>query len=282
MAYDHIPSVDPATGLFYSAVQNVQDNRSTFFANNAISQAGLVLTLSETAVSTTTTLSSAYLGKMIACTATAAAFTLTLPTAASYAGYQIGVRITPSSTKLVTLASSGGTFEGLSTRVMWAGESATLESDGTNWIKIAGKTRPMTCQYQDITAIAIATASQTTITFDTISRDNTGLMASSSRIYINRPGLYSVKARIGLANAPANSIRCITTVYKNLATTVIQQEVNAVTGTYLTFVASDDIALIAGDFLQLQFYHAAGVNWSTYGVTGSSNSAMTVTEIPDW
>lgn len=268
-------------GTLNSAVALVANAVDAETARAIAAEAAVALV--DVSISAATTLTSASIGKMYVCTVTTTGYTLTLPTPVGNTSAQIGVRIVSTANQLLTLATSAGNIDGLATRIMWAGESAILESDGTNWIKISGKTRPMNCYYQSATSISVVTSTLTLLPLDSVGRDNTGLMAAvAGRISINRSGLYSVKARSGLNNAPANSIRCITIAYKNGTTGAVQQENNAVIGQFYASTSSDDVALVVTDYLQLQFYHVAGANWATIGGTAAGASALTVTEIPDW
>ncbi len=100
-----------------------------------------VLTAAEISVTTTATLT---IGRMHVCSGTTANYTVTLPAATGNAGKFVGVRMSPAMTRLVTLDGNGSeTIDGTPTRIMWAGESAILMCDGSNWCKVGGSSKPI-------------------------------------------------------------------------------------------------------------------------------------------
>lgn len=242
---------------------------------------GTVNTVREVAHSAAATLTADNLDVMHACALTSAAWTLTLPSPIGAGGRQVGVRVTGSSTKLLTLATVAGTIDGSATRIMWAGEAATLESDGTDWVKIGGRTIPMTCAYQSTTSTPIPNGAVTTVPLDNMQLDNTGLMTSSSTIVVRRPGQYQVAPRIGMVVASANASRCIILV-KNNGAPLVQAETNAVAGQNLCHTIVDQVALTAGDVLTMQFYQTSGVSWSTVSGLAPNGTCLKATEIPTW
>lgn len=237
----------------------------------------------ELPISAVTVMTAANIGRTHACTV-AAAYTLTLPTPANYTGRQIGVRVTPGSTNLLTLATASGNIDGQATRIMWAGETATLQSDGTNWVKVTGKTIPMTCAMYANAAQSIPNGAMTTILLDTARQDSTGLMATvaTNRVTIRRPGIYSLVARIGLTAAPANTPRLLLNVSKNGATAVIQIEQNAVLNQFPTFTGADDVTFVAGDYLLLQTYQNSNSAWNTLATAATNDCQITAREVPTW
>jgi hypothetical protein len=65
-------------------------------------------------------------------------FTLTLPSAAAYPGLQLSVkRIDTVGANILTIASAGGTIEGLTTQTLGPSVSCIYASDGTNWWELA-------------------------------------------------------------------------------------------------------------------------------------------------
>jgi lysophospholipase L1-like esterase len=246
---------------------------------------GTVSTARETAVSTTTTLTSAALGTSVACTV-GSAFTLTLPTPVGVAGQQISVRVVSASTQLLTLATAAGNIDGQSTRIMWAGESATLLSDGTNWVKTAGRTIPMRCSLRMTAAQTLPNGANTTATLDTTTLDNTGLMATlgSNGITVQRPGTYTVLARTGMDQPATNCIRFSSMAQKNGTTIVVEQETFVFAGAFPSFCAVDDITLAAADIVKLQAYQTCTTPVTRNFTTGATaiGTALTVREIPAW
>jgi uncharacterized protein YjbI with pentapeptide repeats len=242
-----------------------------------------ITTAREPQISSVTTLTTDGLGKMHACTVTAP-YTLTLPTPVGVSQQQIAVRVRQDATALLTLATAGGNIEGQATRVMWAGESAILESDGTNWVKIGGKTIPMNCQIFQNTGQTLPDSTFAVVTVDITHLDNTGLMASPSTNQINvlRPGLYAVTGRMGMSGAPAAASRSILNVKSNGSTLLIQDERSVVTGTNLCCAVSTDVALSAGDYVQLSYRQACGSGWDTVAGAGANACGLIVREMPAW
>jgi hypothetical protein len=242
-----------------------------------------ISTVGEVPIAAATALTATALGRMHALTC-AAAYTLTLPTPVGAAGQQIGVRVTPASTNLVTLATAAGNIDGQATRIMWAAETATLQSDGTNWVKIAGKTIPMTCELIIAAVQSILNSAWTTVLLDTTVLDNTGLMSTlaSNLITIRRPGRYSVTTQVGMVGAPAAATRTMVGGQKNATTTVVQNEINVVAGTFLTVPAQRDLTFAAADTMRLQFYQSTGSAWAIANGSAGNSPFLALREIPAW
>jgi len=149
----------------------------------------------EVAVGSATTATAA---KMHVCSGTTANYALTLPAAATWTGKFIGIRISTAMTKLLTVTANGGeTIDGAATRIMWAGESAILYSDGSNVFKVAGKSIPQVCHLQlgaDTAAVTVNVATKVSCgTYDS-TRSNYAAMGDTAngKIVIARPGMYSL------------------------------------------------------------------------------------------
>jgi hypothetical protein len=241
-----------------------------------------VLGVSEVAHSTTSTLTSTDLGRMHACTV-ASPYTVTLPTPVGFAGQTISVRVVPSSVALLTLATAAGNINGTSTRILWAGESAVLESDGTNWVKVGGRSLPMVAAIGANATTAIPTSATTFVTLDTSQRDNTGLMVNTggSGLIFRRPGTYTVRGRIGMVNAPANASRVLAQVYKS-ATPVVQGEVSALSGGNTTFSITDEVVFALSDAINLAMFQNSGSSWSGQTGAGQNASSLSATEVITW
>jgi len=113
------------------------------------------------------------------------------------AGNLVGVKIDPASTQLFTLAPNGSESidGGTGGRIMWAGESAILLSDGVNWFKIAGRTIPMHARVLRQTTLgwqggSLPAGVWMTLYHNVAREDNTGLMSDGQGITIRRPGTY--------------------------------------------------------------------------------------------
>lgn len=247
---------------------------------------GVVSTVSEVAHSTTTALAAADMNLMHAFTV-GSAYTATLPTPVGVTGQQIGVRVLTSATNLLTLATAAGNIDGVSTRIMWAGETAFLESDGANWKKIAGRTIPMEASMTQAAAQSLPDSAITTALIDTTRTNNTGLMANvgSNRVDIKRDGLYEVKARLAMDQPATTVVRLISIAKKSGTTIVIQQEqAGAIAGGFPTFTAPDSIPFVAGDYVQLQGFQTCAVAATrNFNVgSGPDKLALVVREIPVW
>jgi hypothetical protein len=238
--------------------------------------------ISETALSGTTVLTSAALGKMQACTV-ATAYTVTLPTPVGCAGSQVGIRVTPGSTNLLTLATAAGNIDGAATRIMWAGESAMVESDGTNWVKIAGKAIPMVGSVYRSAAQSIANASQPTISHDSTIYDGTGLMCdvvTNHRINILRPAPYSISAVDSLATSSASALRFALGILRS-GVSIRAVEMSFLANSFPSIgLTTQNINCAAGDYITTNIYQTSGVAINTG--TSEPFCTLEVTEISSW
>lgn len=248
---------------------------------------GMVSTSGEIALSGATSMTSADYGLMHACTVSAA-YTVTLPTPVSIAGTQIGVRVKPSSTNLLTLATAAGNIDGSSTRVMWAGESAMLESDGTNWVKIGGKTIPM----QGVMALnatqSVASGSVVNVPLTHTYIDNTGLMCdpvTNQYITVQRAANYAVVARVAWASLSALAIRVIVVAYKGGSTPAAQDERYAASGGSPCIGAAGVETFAAGNYCTLSTFQDTGASQTANIGTSAAygdGTILSLTEIPAW
>jgi len=235
-----------------------------------------------------TALTASAFGGMQACTLASAAYTVTLPTPAGYAGQQIGVRVTPGSTFLLTVATAAGNIDGKSTRIMWAGESAILESDGTNWCKIGGKTLPMVGAMTLLANFSVPNSAVTVVPLTATYLDNTGLMCNTTNGYptVQRPGNYEVKARLSFISMPAISNRTICTAYKNGAsrTCAAQDERYAAASGSPCIGASGVEIFASGDYCNLNAYQTSGsaVNTQPGSAGHGDGTFLSLTEILAW
>ena len=237
-------------------------------------------TLGEVAVTTTANLTAGLLHK---CTVVALTpYTVTLPTPVGITGQIIGVRVDPASAALLTLATTAGNIDGAATRIMWAGESAWVESDGTNWCKIAGKTIPMLCSMRQAAAQSINSGAVTAVTLDTTVIDNTGLMAdptTNKRINIRRAGVYTVQGSASFNTLAAPSLRTLAIIQKT-GVTVRQAELDYLTGNFPGVVLGGLISTAITDNLTIQAFQQSGLAVNTG--TGTSGSTLDASESPVW
>lgn len=229
----------------------------------------------------------ATISKMHVCSGTSADYTVTLPAASGNAGKLIGFRMAPGLTKFVTLDGNvSETIDGTTTRIMWAQESCVLLCDGSNWFKVAGKSRPMTAQ-MSLSAFQASVANQTVTkcNVNTSDVDNTGRLVDTgnNRINIIRPGNYLLSGSVTYANAStpapisANAPTAVVYVFNN-GSQVVACQISGLNASYpAPFVSTVTArALAANDQIELKGYQDTGVN------QGFINGYLGVTEICDW
>lgn len=213
---------------------------------------------------------------------TSADYTVVLPSAASHAGEWIGFIMLPSLTKLVTIdGASSETINGATTRIMWAGESAQLMSDGTNWIKIAGKTIPMSCVLKRSTDQSYSTGTWTSASMGT---QVSGLAAmfdsGNGRAKIVRPGAYMCQGFAYLTGSGTTFAYCAIglNVADNSSGSGIFSQSSAVGGAAVPFVGATFDGCAANDYLALNVYS----DGSSPKILGAGGTALCVVEIPTW
>ena len=240
----------------------------------------------EVVISTT---ANASIRKWHNCTATGANYTVTLPQASLYSGQFIGIRIDPSSTYVVTIAGYGGTdlIDGVNTRIMWAGESCELKSNGVSWNKVGGRTIPMSSSLGVAGNQTFAANVLTALTFTTnLFNDAPPAMqtAASSKITIIRPGKYHLLA-YGLTSA-TNTTACDAGlyVYVNGANTNIDSYAYSAPSLNCTLMISQYKTFTAGTYFTPYGYYTAGSFTTTFLINDNAgnNNAMILTEIPTW
>jgi hypothetical protein len=216
--------------------------------------------------------------------ATTGAHTVTLPAPALSSGKPqlVGVLVDPTSTKLVTLAPHGAeTIDGASSRILWAGESAVLLTDGTNWFKVAGKSIPMCAQMYLTAAQSIADATITAVNIDTTLNDNTGLLADpvNHRINVQRTGVYDA---VGGVQYSAFTGRAQVQVYKNgiAGILLVKEEVYGAGGYPAPCATTVGVSLASGDYVQTAAYQQSGAaNALFVDVPGN---ILQLAEKPSW
>jgi hypothetical protein len=231
------------------------------------------LTAAEISITTTAT---ATLDRMHVCSGTSANYTVTLPTAVGNAGKLIGIRMSNALTKLITLhGNSTETIDGTLTRIMHAGESCVLLSDGTGWCKISGKSLPFMAM---ITASSVTTIPPTTPTKVTLSHlynDTYGMVAdtANSKLIIPRPSTYKILISLTWnGNGWSGSqVRC----HKNGSL------VFNFTASIAQLVDSLEFTLSANDYLELFAYNGDSLSHDVYQ-DSSPGTSISITEIPQW
>jgi hypothetical protein len=133
---------------------------------------------------------------MHVCSGTTADYSVTLPPASGNTGKFIGLRMASSLTKLVTLdANASELIDGSLTRIMWAGEFATLMCDGVGWVKVSGRSIPMRCSARDGGADQFVAANTIVeLNISAIEADPVGMVSlASNSVTIRRSSSYSVR-----------------------------------------------------------------------------------------
>jgi hypothetical protein len=272
--------------------------KSMLLAANATAQADLLpidllrqLASAEISVTGAVT---ATISRMHVCSGTTADYTVTLPAASGNIGKLIGFRMFNALTKFVTLdGNSAETIDGLTTRVMWAGESAILLSDGTQWIKIAGKSIPLeaVCEARSATSIANNTLVRVNMT-DTIRQSVETLVdLANDRVTVPRPGCYILSGMVSyertgttLAGSEMYAQICINgTTGSTLpsALTVVPCSFVTGVGNYSHCTLSVTRRLAANDFVIIAGYQSSGQTFTTRTVD-VVRPFLSVLEVLSW
>lgn len=201
---------------------------------------------------------------------------LTLPNATANKNKFVGISVSQATkSKLFTINAIANQYiDGLSNRVMWTGESAILLSDGANWTKVGGVSRPMICSMTKTGGDqTLNSATVTVIAIDTVISDNTGRMcdATNNRINILRAGSYQNGGSASFKNMPVTP-RVFSNGKLNGATYLWQSETTANTGTWPTPFGFSYTSNSKGDYLQLTAYQDSG---SAQQIDGVNTGATT-------
>ena len=284
-----LSSATPATNdlLYLVDVSDTTDNAAGSSKNCLVSDILALasfdmlskLASSEISITSATT---ATLGRMHVCSGTSANYTVTLPSPTGNAGKLIGLRMAAGLTKLVTIdAGSGVLINGTRTRIMWAGESAILLCDGSNWFKIAGKFVPMSCNMARATSLSGGPGSLY-IPMNTTISDPTGAMADTSTNYgivFARPGTYLMLGTASYSSLVSNATNIQAKLNIN-GTQVRNVTANGLSGAYLSVECSHTATVSAGDALTLSTYLSLTVNLFTSGPPYENQ--ISVLEMPSW
>ena len=204
------------------------------------------------------------------CTATSANYALTLPPAASCSGQFIGIRIDPSSTYLVTVTgNTAETIDGSNTRIMWAGESCELKSNGVNWNKVGGRTIPM-ISIANSSAQSLTGGAQTKLSLSTEVGNNISLL-SANGLVVKRPGKYRLDAFMN-ENSGTTQAANSCAIFQN--TTQINIFNNRASQNYPTTSIWAIATAATGD----AFYTYGTIATTSANVTGN----LSLVEIPTW
>jgi hypothetical protein len=230
-----------------------------------------------------TALAAAAFGKSHVC-AGGSDYTVTLPPPAGNAGRTVWVRMSPALTRFVTLdAGAGATIDGQQTRVMWAQEAAQLVTDGANWFKVAGKTRPMGVKLQrqgpdqEVPGGAYAPAAFSTF----VSGVRAMFDPSQGRAVVVRPGTYQATAFAYAADGSSGRGLAV-----GAAVNAADNKTAANNG-YAVATASSGATFVntfecnAGDYVT-GWYYAFGGDVLVLGATAGSYPQLVLTELPSW
>ncbi len=275
----------------------IASSNSNALVNFSAGSKDVVLTLAAAAITglesiafvsitAATSLTSSARGKTHVCSGTSANYTVDLPTSGMSSGDTISFRMAEGLTKLVTLDAGGGvTINGTQTRIMWAGETATLEWDGSNWFKRSGKTIPFTASLQQRSAdtSVIATPNVwTPIPMDTVASGAAVMLDGvNSRLKIPRPGAYILQ---GFAYVSGLSTGLYVGFAKNaddyVTSSIGFQQSIPITGT-AAGLASKRISLTTGDYINLLVngLTAAG---TCLGTNSAVYPELSATEVTSW
>jgi len=219
------------------------------------------------------------------CSGTTANYTVTLPAASGNAGRRLWLRMSAALTKLVTLDGNGSeTIDGALTRVMWAGESCELLSDGSNWFKVSGKTKPIeACARRVGSNQGIDPSTWTQIVMNSLTRGQAFAWDSGNgRLVVPRDGTYLVSSYYYATGGPAN---CYIGAFVD---SVSNSGVNNGLGTNLHVGGSvstgstfQKVACTAGQYACASIY-ALGAAMTVLGDTAGVYPEVTIQEVPSW
>lgn len=251
--------------------------------------ADLLSPLRQTEISVTDAVT-ATIGRMHLCSGTSADYTVTLPAASGNTGKMIGFRMSSALTKLVTLdGNSSETIDGAATRIMWAGETAILMCDGSNWFKIAGKTIPMKCTlYLNATNQLFDADTNTKILLahSLSSGTNCSLMANtgSNRVDIVRAGNYTIEVCITYNNnnSTAGSSGVLGYINGSIGAGLCSTTYRPASYQSTPFIMMP-AALTVGGYVELYGAFSGG-SFSTSAIYNNASpfTHLTVTEGPGW
>jgi hypothetical protein len=250
------------------------------------------LAAAESSVTGTTT---ATISRMHVCSGTTADYTITLPAASGNTGKLIGFRMSNALTQLVTLdGNASETIDGLTTRVMWAGESAILLCDGSNWFKIAGKSIPLeaVAEARSSTSMVNNTTTRVNLT-DTLRQSVSTLVdLPNDRITVPRAGTWIITGLVsyqlvGASVAGSESyaqfgINGTTTSSLPAMLTVVPTSYAAsgtFNGSHCALCCTRKLS--ANDFVVLIGYQSSGQTFTTRTVD-VVRPFLSLLEVPSW
>lgn len=222
--------------------------------------------------------------------ASPADYTVTLPPAAGCAGRQLSIAIAPTTTKLITVdGNASELIDGAASRVMWAGETATLLSDGVGWVKVAGKSIPMSfAAHSNASQTGVTSGVETTINLNAEIFDVGGVFDPSTyKATIRRAAKWSLFGTVRMAPSSGTALTATEGSIKiDGGASVVMGNASAVSGAsngVWTSVANGVVSLAAGNALLLRGYATGGGTITFVGhSTNTALATMRGVEICEW
>lgn len=236
------------------------------------------LLTAEVAVTGGTTLTDTAFGKMHVCSGTSADYTVGLPAASGNAGKFIGFRMAAALTKLVTLDGDGAeTIDGAASRILWAEESAILMCDGGGWIKIAGKSRPMTCRVRVSASQFIPANTGAQLQLNTVVQDDAGMADTSNyRLRIPRTSRWMFTTQVQL-DVITSGVYAELNITNDASAAIGLCTIPAVT--YMIWFAAGSAVLEGGDHVFVMMQLGAASSLATFSY---ARDFLSADEIPTW
>jgi hypothetical protein len=243
-----------------------------------------------------TVLTSNAFGKMHSIAASTP-FNVTLPNAVGNVNKVIGIRIDETATAaMFTINCSGSqTIDASGSRMLWAGESAILKSNGTNWNKIAGKTIPMTAKIDlnsDVSNFSSTILTQAALNGVSYASLPGNYDLTNYRLITLRGGVYNITTSIRLTRVSSSFTDPQFRVYKNGTSSganIMMFCENRNGASWITYNYSFGSSILTNNNDYLELYtvvQTANANIVTgldiTGIADPKITYMTMTEIPNW
>ena len=233
-------------------------------------------------VSSATVLGDSAFARYIRCGG-ASPYAVTLPDAGSQSGRTLGIMISQDMTNLVSLTgASGQLIDGENIRIMWAGETALLMSDGVGWTKLHGKSIPMQCAMRLNAPFSVTGgAAAAVIPWNQVDIDNTGLMAdpvTNHGINIVRKGTYQLSLSVLATSLAANAEVLTQTKFSGVALFADQE--HGVSGQNVATANSQPVLVLTlGRFI---CEITSSANCDAFGDPNGNSSYYSAIEVPSW
>jgi hypothetical protein len=179
------------------------------------------------------------------------------------------------------------TIDGEQKRIMWANEVAILYSDGYKWIKIAGKSIPMTASFRLNANQTASVSTLTVIAWDCVQSSNSPAAMTASLPYITilRSGTYRTSAIIQFSDGNATKSFTLVNIGTLTQNWLWHYEYMPIANQRHTRQCSGDIKCITGDKLRACFrYDAGSFATALEGYTAQTyiSNNFSVEEIISW